>query len=62
MLRYRKRAVDFREIPVVCAIKSPRGHVRKRVVTVENIFVSGNTERISDIQSSLKSLDSVLKG
>ena len=52
MLRYRKRAVNFREVPVVYVIKFPRGHVRKRVVTVENIFVSGNTERISDIQSS----------
>ena len=49
----RKRAVNFREIPVVYVIKFPRGNVRNQVVTVENIFISGNIERISDIQSSL---------
>ena len=48
------RPVMFREIPIVRVNKFPRGHVRKRVVSEEN------TGRISEIQSSLESLDCVI--
>ena len=42
-------------------IKFSRGHVRTRVVTAENTFISANTGRISDILSFLESLYCVLK-
>ena len=56
----RERAVNFRII--ACAIKFLRGHVHMRVVIAEKYFFSVNTGRFSDIQSSLESLDCVLKG
>ena len=58
LVRKELKQNGLREIPVVCVIKFPpciqaSSYSRK-------YFISGNTGRISEIQSSLESLDCVL--